>query len=91
MIHTRHLLVHGQVQGVGYRLFVAQRAQELGVTGWVRNRRDGVVEAMIQGEAEALDAIIEAARQGPKLSRVSKVAVADGSGVFSEFTILHRD
>lgn len=72
---TRHLVVHGLVQGVGYRWSMVQAAQRLGVRGWVRNRRDGNVEALVAGGADAVEALVHWARQGPAGARVAAVDV----------------
>jgi acylphosphatase len=74
---TRRLRIEGLVQGVGYRAAMRDRAQRLGVTGWVRNRRDGGVEAVAQGPAEALERFVAWARQGPPAARVASVRVSD--------------
>ena len=65
----RHVVVRGRVQGVGYRAFVEDEALRLGLEGWVRNRRDGTVEAVFSGADEAVAAMIEACRRGPSAAR----------------------
>lgn len=84
---TRRLRIHGRVQGVFYRESMRQRADELKVTGWVRNRTDGTVEAIVQGSAFEVDALIEWARLGPETATVVKVEVeaADEEGSFPIF------
>jgi acylphosphatase len=62
---TRHIVVHGRVQGVGFRAFVEREALRRGLEGWVRNRRDGSLEAVFRGEAAAVAGAIEACRHGP--------------------------
>ena len=71
----RHVRVRGQVQGVGFRMFVEDAAAMHGVAGWVRNRRDGSVEAIVQGASDAVDAIITWARRGPSMARVTDLRV----------------
>jgi acylphosphatase len=68
-----HLSIHGIVQGVGYRDAFSLQALHRGVDGWVRNRRDGSVEAVIQGEAHAVEAVIRWARRGPPAARVDRI------------------
>jgi acylphosphatase len=84
---TRRLRIRGQVQGVNLREALRQRADQLKVTGWVRNRLDGTVEAIVQGEAFAIDSIVEWARQGPPTARVDSVDVesAEGEGNYDFF------
>ena len=74
-MEIRHLTVTGTVQGVGYRHGMSREAQRLGISGWVRNRKDGSVEALIEGSAEAVAALIAWARRGPPGARVEHVAV----------------
>lgn len=64
------LFIEGRVQGVGYRAFLVREALALDLTGWARNRRDGAVESVVSGTRPALDALIVAARRGPRLARV---------------------
>ena len=73
---ARQIRVSGRVQGVGYRASLQYQAEKLGVTGWVRNRTDGSVEALLQGPPHAVDAVIAWARRGPPGSRVSDVVVS---------------
>jgi acylphosphatase len=82
---ARHLVIHGRVQGVGFRASLAWEADKLGITGWVRNCRSGTVEAMIQGGDEAVALLIGWARRGPPGARVERVEVELGSGEFSDF------
>jgi acylphosphatase len=70
---TRKISVSGRVQGVGFRDALLREARQLGVTGWVRNRADGSVEAVVQGSAEAVDKIIVWARRGPPAALVAAV------------------
>ena len=70
---TRQIRVSGRVQGVGYRISLEREALRLGVTGWVRNRNDGTVEAVLQGTSQAVEALIAWARRGPPGARVARV------------------
>ncbi len=85
MTEVRHLIITGRVQGVWYRASMAQEAERLGVTGWVRNRNDGSVEAMVAGNSEQVAAIMNWARRGPPAAQVEHVAVEIGNGEFSGF------
>jgi acylphosphatase len=82
---TWHLHISGRVQGVWYREAMRLEAERLGVTGWVRNRRDGSVEAVVQGEESALAAIVAWAREGPPAARVDDVVVSQAVGTFTSF------
>ena len=72
---ARQLKIRGRVQGVGFRYAMRHEAMRLGVSGWVRNRSDGSVEAVAQGEGDAIEALIAWARQGPPAARVSEVEI----------------
>ena len=84
-ILTRHLTIRGRVQGVGFRNYVAYKAGELGVCGWVRNRMDGSVEAVVQGTPGAVSTIIECAHRGPRAAQVDSVDVREESGTYRRF------
>lgn len=79
MMVTRHMIVHGRVQGVGFRAFVEDEALRCGLEGWVRNRRDGSVEAVFIGEEAAVAAAIEASRRGPFGARVDVLHERDAT------------
>jgi len=72
---TKRLRVTGRVQGVGYRYALMEEAQRLGVTGWVRNRRDGSVEALVHGAAKEAEQLIAWTRRGPPAARVDDVRI----------------
>ncbi|HNE43304.1 MAG TPA: acylphosphatase [Rhodocyclaceae bacterium] len=74
---TRHLRISGLVQGVGYRWSMVEEATRLGLDGWVRNRRDGSVEAIARGDPATLIRLTEWAHRGPPGARVEKVIVCD--------------
>ncbi len=85
---ARRFLVHGRVQGVGYRAFVWREAARLGLAGWVRNRTDGSVEVLARGPSELLDELRAVLERGPAWSRVDRVevhpaAAADAGSGFS--------
>ena len=82
---ARRIVVHGRVQGVGYRFTMVGIARHAGVHGWVRNRRDGTVEAVVQGPAPAVEAMLAWARRGPDDARVSGVEVVSAEGDFAGF------
>jgi acylphosphatase len=68
--------VHGFVQGVGFRFAVEHEARSRGVSGWVRNRSDGTVEAVFEGEPEPVEALVGFCRRGPRGAEVSRIEVA---------------
>jgi acylphosphatase len=69
----RRLVIHGRVQGVGYRAWACAAARRLGLDGWVRNRRDGTVEAYVRGGQAAVEDLIRRCHEGPPAARVEKV------------------
>jgi acylphosphatase len=69
----RHVVMRGEVQGVGYRAWVEQQAARLNLEGWVRNRRDGCVEALFAGPAEAVADMVAQCKKGPPLATVEAV------------------
>lgn len=76
---SRHLVVRGRVQGMGYRNYIEYKAGLLNVKGWVRNRLDGSVEAVAE--------IIECAKRGPRAAEVTVVEVSDGEGRHEQFVV----
>ncbi len=88
---THRLLVRGRVQGVGFRYATVRAAQRFGVTGWVRNRSDGSVEAVVHGTAEAVEAIVAWARRGPDSAIVEALEVIEAEGAFSTFEMRPTD
>jgi acylphosphatase len=86
---AKHLKISGRVQGVGYRYSMSEEAERLGVTGWVRNRRDGTVEAVLDGAPDAVDAILAWARRGPRGAHVTDVEVVEIPGTFERFDLRH--
>jgi acylphosphatase len=73
------LVIAGRVQGVSYRYWTVTEATARGLDGWVRNRRDGSVEAFISGPAATVDAMIEACRRGPRAARVDDIRIDEES------------
>jgi acylphosphatase len=72
-MRARRVVIRGRVQGVGYRDWMVREATRLGVQGWVRNRADGAVEALVDGEDAAVQALLSACRRGPMLARVDEI------------------
>lgn len=76
-MERRHVVVHGFVQGVGFRYAVERAARSRGVAGWVENRADGAVEAIFEGEREDVEALVDVCRRGPRAAVVRDVSVAE--------------
>ena len=95
-MHFVRLIVHGRVHGVGFRAFVEHEALRRAIEGWVRNRRDGTVEAVLAGEKLLPDEMVEVCGRGPGAARVERVDVEQASeGDLSQretgerFSVLH--
>ena len=78
-MNARHLRIEGRVHGVGYRDWLVREASRLGLYGWVRNRRDGSVEALVAGDEASVRSLLSACRRGPTLARVDRI-----TGSFAE-------
>jgi acylphosphatase len=72
-----HVIVEGRVQGVFFRAYTSDEAKKLGLTGWVRNRPEGTVEAVIEGDTDTVDAMLRWFHQGSPGSKVTKVNVSE--------------
>lgn len=88
-----HAIVEGDVQGVGFRYFVVDHAQSLGLAGWVRNRWDDTVEVTAEGDRQSLEKLVEKLHRGPRSAFVSKVEVdwETAKGEFKQFWIKETD
>lgn len=85
---TVHVRIEGRVQGVGYRAWTDRTARGLGLAGWVRNRHDGAVEAVLQGPPEAVREMLRQCERGPAAARVTRVEIVGESvGVFDRFEV----
>jgi acylphosphatase len=82
------LVIYGHVQGVSFRYAMRGEAKKLGVSGWVRNRSDGSVEAAVHGDSAAVDALVVWAQRGPELARVERVDIAPDDGSYNGFEII---
>lgn len=93
MMARAHVLVSGRVQGVYYRSYAVDMARELGLTGWVRNRYDGRVEAVFEGEEEAVRKMVEWCHEGSPSARVARVEVSweEATGEFGDFRIVRGE
>jgi acylphosphatase len=78
VVISRRVVVHGRVQGVWFRETTRRTAERNGVSGWVRNREDGTVEAVFEGAAEAVERLVDFCRLGPPEARVTRVDVEPG-------------
>jgi acylphosphatase len=87
---ARRMTVRGRVQGVGYRAFVADAARRAGAAGWAENQDDGSVELHVEGEAAAVERVLEAARRGPRGSYVERADEADARPAGSDGFSTHR-
>jgi len=85
---TLHLVIHGRVQGVFFRDSIRGEALRLGITGWVRNRNDGSVEAVVQGEPAAVDEMVQWAHRGPQLAQVVRVDTKTDNGNYTSFEVI---
>jgi len=83
----RRLRIHGQVQGVGFRYALMDEAARLGLAGWVRNRRDGTLEAVAAGPADAVEALLQWSHRGPPSAVVSRVEVEPDDGTYDRFEL----
>ena len=70
---AKRLVIEGRVQGVGFRQWLVERAEAAGLAGWVRNRLDGTVEALISGETDAVEELVRLCRRGPRLAVVTSI------------------
>jgi acylphosphatase len=84
-VKTLRLVIHGRVQGVWFRESMKQQAEQLGIRGWVMNRADGCVEAVIQGNETAVAAMLAWAHAGPPLAKVTRIEQTATEGEFTDF------
>lgn len=75
--HVKHLLLSGRVQGVGFRHFTTQQANELGIRGWVKNLPDGRLETVIAGTKEDVEEMVRRMEKGPRMASVSEISELD--------------
>ena len=89
-IRSVHVRITGRVQGVGYRAWTVDEARRRGLSGWVRNRADGDVEAVFSGPAATVDDMLAACRRGPFSARVDDVMIDAAEPVSGPFTVLYE-
>lgn len=84
-----HAIVHGRVQGVGFRAFVVENGLSLGASGWARNRWDGTVEVVAEGDRQSLEKLLASLRRGPRMANVTKVDIdwQAYTGEFNSFSV----
>ena len=85
---TLRLLIHGRVQGVSFRESMRRQAQNLAIAGWVRNRHDGTVEALVHGESADVDSIVRWAKHGPDFAYVERVEIEPDKGSYTAFEVI---
>ena len=89
LLDVVHVRIEGRVQGVGYRAWTEAEARALHLTGWVRNRSDGSVEAVFQGPTDQVAEMLRRCARGPLDARVSRVeVVGEGGGAYDDFVVL---
>jgi len=72
-VNAKRLVISGRVQGVGFRVWMQEHAMVLGVSGWVRNRVDGSVEALVAGDVAAVEELLRLCRRGPRMAQVVSI------------------
>jgi acylphosphatase len=81
-------VIHGRVQGVSFRQSMHRKAQNLEICGWVRNRSNGTVEAVVHGAPTAVEAMVRWAQRGPELAQVERVDIHPTDGSYSNFEVV---
>lgn len=89
-VTTLHLVIHGRVQGVFFRDSMRREAQSLSIGGWVRNCSDGTVEATVQGDPDAVDAMLRWAQRGPPRAQVERVDITPADGSYAGFEVVEQ-
>jgi acylphosphatase len=89
ILKTLHLVIHGRVQGVFFRQSMQHEAASLAISGWVRNRSNGTVEAVVHGDPGAVDVIVSWAQRGPQLAQVERVDIDPTDGDYTNFEIIN--
>lgn len=85
---TVHVRMQGRVQGVGFRAWTRAKAHDLGLTGWVRNRDDGAVEAVFQGDSDTIERMLRLCEEGPSFARVTSVQIiGEDAGPYDDFDV----